>query len=373
MANQEHLDILKQGIDVWNKWREEHPEIQPDLREADITCSQLMLINFIGVDLYKANLSASNLIGAKLIRTNLEDANLSKSSLRGANFMVANLRGANLSRAGLWDTHYGNHNVGYANLTGADLSNTDLGGLDFGSVNFSGASFREAYLGGVDLGNSILISTDFTSATMNGTFLGDRDLRLLKGLDTVQHNGPSPLSIRTIYLSEANIPEVFLRGTGVPDSFIEYTRSLVTKPIDFCTCFISYSSKDQDFAERLYADLKNKGVLCWYAPEDLKIGDRFADRIEESIRIYDKLLIVLSKNSVNSTWVEDEYRAALEKEQQLHKTVLFPIKLDETIKEATSQWVYKIRRERHIGDFTDWKNHDSYQTAFERLMRDLKV
>jgi len=129
----------------------------------------------------------------------------------------------------------------------------------------------------------------------------------------------------------------------------------------------------------LYADLQNKGVRCWFAPHDLRIGDRFADRIEESIRTYDKLLIILSKNSVKSTWVEDECKAALEKEnrfreeQQLDKTVLFPIKLDEAIEEATSQWVCKIRRERHIGDFTRWKNHDDYQEAFTRLLRDLKA
>ncbi len=34
MANQEHLDILKQGVETWNQWRKEHPEIQPDLGEA---------------------------------------------------------------------------------------------------------------------------------------------------------------------------------------------------------------------------------------------------------------------------------------------------------------------------------------------------
>ena len=93
--------------------------------------------------------------------------------------------------------------------------------------------------------------------------------------------------------------------------------ALVTamQPIQFYSCFISYSSKDQGFADRLYADLQNKGVRCWFAPEDLKIGDRFRDRIDESIRLHDKLLLILSENSVSSQWVGDEVEAAFEREQ----------------------------------------------------------
>jgi len=53
--------------------------------------------------------------------------------------------------------------------------------------------------------------------------------------------------------------------------------------------FISYSSKDDDFAQRLHADLQHQGVRCWFAPEDLQIGDKFRIRIDESIRVYDKL------------------------------------------------------------------------------------
>src|SRR5438270_11425906 len=149
-------------------------------------------------------------------------------------------------------------------------------------------------------------------------------------------------------------------------------HSLVGKPIDFYSCFISYSSKDQDFAERLYADLQSKGVRCWFAPEDLKIGDKFWHRIDESIRLYDKLLVVLSEHSVQSDWVEREVMAALEKEMQ-GKTVLFPIALDNAVKDCVAPWAKDIRRSRHIGDFEHWKDHDAYQIAFKRLLRDLKA
>ncbi len=121
----------------------------------------------------------------------------------------------------------------------------------------------------------------------------------------MQHRAPSTIGIDTIYKSKGNIPEVFLRGAGVPEDFIVYMRSLVGKAIEFYSCFISYSSQDDDFAQRLHADLQQKGVRCWFAPEDLKIGDKFRTRIDESIRIYDKVMVVLSENSIRE-WLGGE-------------------------------------------------------------------
>ena len=122
------------------------------------------------------------------------------------------------------------------------------------------------------------------------------------------------------------IPEVFLRGADVPEPFITNMKALVAamSPIEFYSCFISYSTKDQEFADRLHADLQSKGVRCWLASEDLKTGDRFRDRIDESIPVHDKLLLVLSEHSVKSPWVRTEVESAFEREhQQDISTVLF--------------------------------------------------
>src|SRR5262249_39107955 len=154
---------------------------------------------------------------------------------------------------------------------------------------------------------------------------------------------------------------------------IDYLPSFLNAPIHFYSCFVSYSSKDQEFVERLYADLQNKGVRCWFAPEDLKIGDKFRTRIDESIRIYDKLLLILSEHSIASDWVEKEVETALEKEGKLKRTVLFPVRLDDTVLESETGWAADVRRTRHIGDFRRWKEHDAYQKTFERLLRDLKA
>ena len=88
--------------------------------------------------------------------------------------------------------------------------------------------------------------------------------------------------------------------------------------------------------------------------------------------LYDKLLLILSEHSVKSPWVEKEVETAFEKEQKSGKLTLFPVKLDNTVMETDQAWAADIRRMRHIGDFTRWKEHDEYQKGLTRLLRDLK-
>jgi hypothetical protein len=211
------------------------------------------------------------------------------------------------------------------------------------------------------------------AAIVGNTIFFDVDLSQTKNLEMVRHHAPSGIAIDTIYRSGGNIPEVFLRGCGVTEDFIVFMKSLVGKPIEFYSCFISYSSKDQEFAERLHADLRGKNVRCWFAPEDLKIGEKLRPAFDEAIRVHDKLMVLLSQNSVGSPWVEKEVETAFEKERRQSRTVLFPIRLDDAVMETDQAWAADIRRGRHIGDFTDWKNHDSYKKAFDRLLRDLKA
>jgi len=337
MANPEHVALVRNGADAIARWRTQNPYVCLDLSETD----------------------------------------LSQQSLASALLQGADLRGANLDRAVLRQA-----NLSLAQLNGADLFWTDLVGADFTGAALTGAVLAEAHMSGANLSGTDLRWADLSGAKLNGadiskakldrTILAFLDLREVKGLETVEHVGPSSIGIETIYASNGEIPEVFLRGAGVPDTFVTFAKSLVGKPFDFYSCFISYSSIDQEFAERLHADLQASGVRCWYAPEDLRIGDRFRARIDEAIRIYDKLLIVLSENSVRSAWVETEVETAFERERRESRTMLFPIRIDDAVMQTNAAWAADIRRTRHIGDFRNWKDHDSWQKVFKRLLRDLK-
>lgn len=114
-------------------------------------------------------------------------------------------------------------------------------------------------------------------------------------------------------------------------------------------------------------------MRCWFAPEDLKIGAEIRVGIDESIRLHDKLLLVLSETSVKSQWVQQEVETALAKEREQGRTVLFPIRLDDAAMQINTGWPAYLKNTRNIGDFTHWKDHDSYQKAFARLLRDLKA
>jgi TIR domain len=105
----------------------------------------------------------------------------------------------------------------------------------------------------------------------------------------------------------------------------------------------------------------------------MKIADRIRTRIDEVIHLHEKLLLVLSANSIDSGWVEKEVETAFEKERGAQSTVLVPVRLDDAVIDSKTGWAADIRRTRHIGDFQRWKDHDGYHKAFKRLLRDLKL
>lgn len=140
------------------------------------------------------------------------------------------------------------------------------------------------------------------------------------------------------------------------------------------SCMLSYATEDQSFAEKLYTDLQQRGVSCWFAPHDLRTGEKIRDKIYDAIQTQDKLLLILSEHTVKSDWVEREVELAFELERQVPESlILFPIRLDDTVMQTNTVWAGDIRRIRFIGDFCQWKDAAAYQRALQRLLRDLHV
>jgi uncharacterized protein YjbI with pentapeptide repeats len=81
MANDEHVALLKQGVDAWNAWRRENPDMRPDLSDADLEGADLSKANLEGANLRKANLSGVKLIAARLSEADLEGANLLEAKI----------------------------------------------------------------------------------------------------------------------------------------------------------------------------------------------------------------------------------------------------------------------------------------------------
>ncbi len=188
-------------------------------------------------------------------------------------------------------------------------------------------------------------------------------------------------SVTQAVLSEASQPKSALtnlvlvsRVTANQKSLHQTVQLLDTPPQaqpTYHSCFISYATPDLPFVERLHADLIQVGVTCWFAPQDLKFGDKLLRTIYEAIGRYDKLLVVLSQHSIDSQWVEDEMDAAFDRERNRKEFILFPIRLDDTVLTTSQAWGIKVRQ-RFIGNFAGWDTGGAYQASLNRLMRDLR-
>jgi hypothetical protein len=233
----------------------------------------------------------------------------------------------------------------------------------------TGASLMSANLFGANLYGANLSDANLTEAQLASTIFARLDLTSVIGLGTCQHLGPSVIDHLTLEKS-SSLPISFLRGVGLPESLIDHLPALFNQAIRYYSCFISYSTKDQIFVDRIYADLQNKGARCWFAPHDMPIGGKILDEIDAAIRFRDKLLLILSEHSIKSDWVEDEVTKAFEEERKRNQIVLFPIRLDDAVMDTNEPWATKLRA-RNTGDFTCWKDPDQYKKGLERVLRDL--
>lgn len=351
MANPEHLAILKQGVAVWNEWKSKTTE-QADLSGADIR----------GVVPRRENLRGVDFSGANLIKANFSSVNLSGANLRRAELYGASFQSADLSYA----------DFGRADCSGADLSNANLSGADLSRANIGYTNFNRAYLH----------ETDLTEVALYGTVFIDVDLSTARGLAFAEHLGPSTIGIDTLYNSKGQIPEAFLRGCGVPDSFITQAKALIgaEEGIQFYSCFISYSTKDDEFARRLHSRLQQEHIRVWFAPHDLQGGQKLHEQIDEAIKVCDKLLLLLSPHSLQSNWVMTELRKARKAERKTGQRKLFPMRLvdyatltDWECFDSDSGTDLAVEvREYFIPDFSNWKDHDAFESAFARLLKDLR-
>ena len=257
-----------------------------------------------------------------------------------------------------------------ANLQSADLTRADLTGADLTS-----ADLTSAILLGTNLTLAKLRRANLSRALIGLTVFGNADLSGAVGLETCSWIGLSVVDHLTL-MNSKTIPASFLRGCGLPDHLISKP---IRQPKHFYSCFISFSAKDEDFAQRLYSDLQERGVRCWFAPHSLQSGQKLHQQIEAAIRVHDRLLLILSAHSMNSEWVKTEIANARRREVLEHRQVLFPISLVpftvirdwECFDSDAGKDSAREIREYFIPDFSNWQDQDSYQVALDRLLRDL--
>lgn len=200
MANQEQINILKQGVERWNQWRDENPNEEIDLSQTDFNTAefgktQVTRRSTFGTrgnapavrqstfrtggnasTLQGVNLSGVNFSHAALHGTNFNGANLSEADLNDSDLMDANLFEANLTRAKLCRAK-----LRKADLEGADLTEADLRGAELQEADIDSATLCRADLTGANLHHAQLVRADVTQARISGSFVYGIGVWDLKG------------------------------------------------------------------------------------------------------------------------------------------------------------------------------------------------
>lgn len=376
MANEEQLKILKSGVEKWNRWRRENRG-RVDLRGADLRHTNLRDANFQDADLRGTNLQGTDLHRAKLVCAALHGSDLTSALL-----VEADLCGAYLGSALLFD----------ADLRGADLFDAALNGANLRNANLSdvdlfGASLNFANLEGANLFGANLRGAKVLRANLSARFDG------VSGLGEVVHRGPSAISPEALEWAQGKLPEAFLKGIGFKDWEILSAKlhdpdlrtdevndigyeiiNLRTKgPIQVNTLFISYARVDSGFVEFLEKALDKDGIRSWRDVHDMVAGP-IQPQIERAIDLNGTALLVLSKNSLGSDWVEWEVQKArglqkkLEEEGKRDAHVLCPVAIDDAWKD--SKWSGPLMNQLlkyNILDFSKWEEEEVVEKVYSKL------
>ena len=341
--NPQHWEILRKGVRAWNEWRANNREVQPHLRGADLS---------------------------------------------EANLVEANLRGADLNDVVL----------DWANLGGADFSGADLTGADLSDTNLLEADFRGAILVrvnfvGVNLDSTYLDGADLSGATFLHTVIGFTDLTYCKGLDNIRHIGPSIIDPTTTKFDYKNLPIKFLEGCGwnkwqieslklndpdlkpaqVVDILYRIEELRNSAPIQPYSIFISYSREDEAFIQRIEEQFREGDIRFWRDVHDATAGP-LEEQISRAIHMNRTVLLVLSKNSVESDWVEFEVRRARELQKEIDRHVICPVALDDSWKSC--KWPRRLRdqvEEYNILDFSEWEDETSFEGQYGKLRQGLNI
>lgn len=370
MANLDHVKIVLRGGDAITDWLADHPGKTLNLENAELE----------GADLSHRWLSGANLRGAQLQSADLSRSILSGADLRDAHLSLAWLDHTNLSGACLESANLVGARIEFAETDGLDLRNANLNEAIFKAVRFYDATLANCTCIGTVFNLVIFSRADFLAATFASTSLIRSSLLGALNLESISHIAASSLDVETLFHCGAHLPTTFLRGCGVPDTLIDYLPSLLSAGIDFYSAFISYSGRDEAFAKRLHARLREEHLRVWFAPEDVRGGRKLHEQIFDAIRVHDKLLLVLSPDSMKSEWVTTEIRRARKRERDEGTQVLFPIRLvdfstlrDWECFDADSGKDLAVEiREYFIPDFSNWKNHDAFEAEFAKLLKSLK-
>jgi hypothetical protein len=343
----ELVALLKSGADHWNEWHDSLERIRWYRKRGGIRHTQGFLCSIVRADFRRDNLDGFDLTGIEFT-----SCDFSRASFRGAHIGhpkgAVHLGSAQFRKCRFVGVDFESVGFGSAIFERCNFERALLNGFSSHGADFSYSRFARAMIHG-DFEDAILVGTDFAYSHWSSVSFIDVDLSKAEGLLDVVVYAPVVLDHRTLWRS-GPLSSHFYRMCGFPETFVDYMPSMVQRAINLKSCFISYSAHDDAF-----------------------VGARIREELETAIHTQDKLLLVLSQNSIASQWVEYEVEAAIARENREKRDILFPITIDDEVFTTKKAWAATLRRQRHIGDFRNSRTTESYVTGLRRLLSDLAV
>ena len=376
MANEELVEIVRQGRKAVAAWRRKNPDVVVDLVDADLS----------EIDLAGVNLRRSQMVGAKLARSRLTGGNFSGADLTRADLTAAevsrvNFSGTRLFRAMLSQIRGEGADFGRAVLQGADLSAAILSEANFVDAELQETDLAGAELLGVNFSHADLDHANFERVRCGWSSWNDVDLSRTTGLETIVHLGPGSVGLNTLERSETRIPTEFLRGNGVGQGWIESYETQEDPSAAQESFFIVYSEEEEPFAGRLHNTLQKHGVRCWLDPrrsaEDNGLTGRVAAR---GFRVWDRVLLCATRASLSADWMDALIESVKRREEAIKQhtgksvTLMWPLNLDGFL--FSGSWTHSQANEvagRTLADFTGWRrNKTKFLSELKTLIDRLK-
>lgn len=157
--------------------------------------------------------------------------------------------------------------------------------------------------------------------------------------------------------------------TGGPASGPSSRSGSAARDVTYQSVYLSYSHLDRDVALRLHGALMTQGVACWLDEFDLVPGERLLDAMHCGIRKQDRLLLLCSRRSLDSWWVKDEIRKAMERERQEARDIIIPILLDRCLLDNWEDGLAADLRSRFAPDFSEPARFDLQVQKVLRALR----
>jgi uncharacterized protein YjbI with pentapeptide repeats len=376
--------------------------------QTEFTACDFGDTQFVDCVFYNAGFEDSRFVRTRFDRCNVQKCRFHRADLSHAvlgpaafvrsDFYLATLRHTNFHHCDASDAYFGQADLREASLWGGRFRRawflfTFLDGCTLVGADFEGAIVRNF--------NFIRSATLVMNAALLQQTLGERK-RIEAALDRATPAslalaealmrahlpaGEAPMQIGRLaehfVLLEQQFEHLrrFLLASGCkPDEVAAMTSAANQKRDDYPRVFISYSSADETFTAQFYEALTTFGVDAWFAPENMRGGRKIHEQLEAAIAERDKIILVLSDNSMKSPWVVSEVQWAADREIKSGQQILFPIRIVpfDMVRRWTlfdsdlGQDVAKYVRQYFVPDFTSWRDREALARQTERFLGDLR-